>query len=215
MVDRQSWKDWVLIRSSLFRIQTCRLTRVPIATPPPPPSCDYTQDSPSHNNPTEMPSETTHALQFTSDPAKTGRVEKVTFIFMNQLHLCNGSDLVNVVNLKGRGRGRVRREGAAREGHERGKGGTGGSGKGGAGVGSDREGREGAAREGHERGRREGQKGGAGGSSKGGAREGQEGGAGGREGRERQGRGTRGAREGQEGVAREGQEGGAGGREGS
>ena len=89
-----------------------------------------------------MPSETTHALQFTSDPAKTGRVEKVTFIFMNQLHLCNGSDLVNVVNLKGRGRGRVRREGAAREGHERGKGGTGGSGKGGAGGRGRREGRE-------------------------------------------------------------------------
>ena len=91
-----------------------------------------------------MPSETTHALQFTSDPAKTGGVEKVTFIFMNQLHLCNGSDLVNVVNLKGRGRrgsegrgtrgagGRGRREGqeggaGGREGRERQ-----GSGKGGA-----------------------------------------------------------------------------------
>ena len=169
MVDRQSWKDWVLIRSSLFRIQTCRLTRVPIATPP---SCDYTQDSPSHNNPTEMPSETTHALQFTSDPAKTGGVEKVTFIFMNQLHLCNGSDLVNVVNLKGRGRrgseGRIK--GGAGVGSE-GRGEREQQGRGTRGAG----GREGRERQGRgTRGAREGQEGVA--------REGQEGGEGGREG---------------------------------
>ena len=115
-----------------------------------------------------MPSETTHALQFTSDPAKTGGVEKVTFIFMNQLHLCNGSDLVNVVNLKGRGRrgseGRGTRGAGGRgrrEGHERGRregqeGEKGGSGKGAAREGHERgrrERREGAAREGYERGK--------------------------------------------------------------